>query len=166
MPSHRIRAAAAVGAGMSALAVPIPAHASPLPDFCTPVAVVDNVCTVRLTSVTADAIDGTITGAPVGGGAAITLAGPLEAYQMSAGFGDVPPPPIQRWDSEIEGVNTLSTDPNDPNWYGNAKSLAFLPRTLNDLATQFPPDTLTVRFTSDDARPGTYQLVSIQPTPR
>ena len=97
---------------------------------------------------------------------AITLTGPLQAYQQSAGFGDVPPAPIQRWDSEIEGVSSLSTDPNDPNWYGNAKSLTFLPRTLNDLATQFPPDTLTVRFTADDARPGTFQLVSIQPTPR
>ena len=110
----------------------------PLPDFCSPPTVVDNVCTVRLASVTADAIDGTITGSPVGGGAAITLTGPLQAYQQSAGFGDVPPAPIQRWDSEIEGVGSLSTDPNDPNWYGNAKSLTFLPRTLNDLATQFP----------------------------
>lgn len=166
MPNPRIRTAAVIGAAVSALALPAPAHASPLPDFCTPAEVVDNVCTVRLASVTADAIDGTITGSPVGGGAAITLTGPLQAYQQSAGFGDVPPAPIQRWDSEIEGVSSLSTDPNDPNWYGNAKSLTFLPRTLNDLATQFPPDTLTVRFTADDARPGTFQLVSIQPTPR
>ena len=154
----------ATAVGLSAVALSAPAHASPLSDVCTPAAVVDNVCTVRLTSVTADAIDGTITGTPVGGGAAITLAGPLAAYQRSQGFGDVPPAPIQRWDTEIDSVSALSVDLNDPSWYGNAKSLTFMPRTLNDLATQFPPNTLTVRFTSDDARPGTYQLVSIQPT--
>lgn len=164
MSTHRTRVAAATGAALFALALPVPAHASPLPDACTPAVVVDNVCTLRLTSVTADAIDGTITGTPVGGGAAITLTGPVGAYQRSAGFGDVPPAPIQRWDTEIDGVSALSVDPNDPSWYGNAKSLAFLPRTLNDLATQFPPNTLAVRFTSDDARPGTFQLVSIQPT--
>lgn len=164
MPNPRIPMPATIGVAMCALALPATAHASPLPDACTPAVVVDNVCTLRLTSVTADAIDGTITGTPVGGGAAITLAGPIGAYQRSAGFGDVPPAPIQRWDTEIDGVSALSVDPNDPSWYGNAKSLAFLPRTLNDLASQFPPNTLAVRFTSDDTRPGTFQLVSIQPT--
>lgn len=162
MADRRILTAAAMS--IAAVALSAPAHASPLPDVCIPAAVVDNVCTVRLTSVTADAIDGTITGTPVGGGAAITLAGPLAAYQRSQGFGDVPPAPIQRWDTEIDSVSALSVDPNDPSWYGNAKSLTFMPRTLNDLATQFPPNTLTVRFTSDDARPDTFQLVSIQPT--
>lgn len=166
MPNFRSRAMVTIGTGVSALALAAPTYGAPLPAFCQPSMVVDNVCTARLTSVTANAIDGTITGAPVGGGAAITLAGPLDAYRMSAGFGDAPPEAIQRWDTEIERAGALNVDPNDPNWYGNAKSVAFLPRTLNDLATQFPPDTLTVGFTADDAQPGTYQLVSIQPTPR
>ncbi len=39
-----------------------PADAVPLPEFCVPSRVVDTVCTARLTSVTADAVDGTITG--------------------------------------------------------------------------------------------------------
>ena len=69
------------------------AHAAPLPDFCVPPSVVDDVCTVRLTSVTANVVDGTITGSPVGGGAAITLAGQGDAYLKSAGFGDAPPRP-------------------------------------------------------------------------
>ncbi len=141
-----------------------PAHADPLPEFCVPSTVVDNVCTARLTSVTADAINGTITAAPVGGGAAITLAGQLDAYQKSAGFGDAVPDPVRRWDASIDSVSNLSVDPSDPGWYGNAKSRVFMPRTLNDLATQFPPDVLIVRFTPDDASPGTLRLVSIQPT--
>jgi hypothetical protein len=61
-------------------------------------------------------------------------------------------------------VGNLDTDPSDPNWYGNAKSRAFLPRTLNNLASQFPPDLLVVRFTPDDAQPGSFRLISIQPT--
>ncbi|WP_319430889.1 hypothetical protein [Mycobacterium sp. RTGN5] len=141
-----------------------PAHADPLPEFCVPSTVVDNVCTARLTSVTADVINGTITAAPVGGGAAITLAGQLDAYQKSAGFGDAVPDPVRRWDASIDSVSNLSVDPSDPGWYGNAKSRVFMPRTLNDLATQFPPDVLIVRFTPDDASPGTLRLVSIQPT--
>lgn len=166
MPTVRTGALGVIGVVVGALTLAVPAHAAPLPDFCAPTIVVDNVCTVRLAAVTADTIDGTITGTPVGGGAAVLLAGPLDAYRQSAGFGDVRPAPIQTWDSEIERASSLSVDQNDPNWYGNAKSLAFLPRTLNDLAAQFPPNTLTVRFTSDDARPGTFRLVSIQPTPR
>lgn len=141
-----------------------PAHAAPLPDFCTPSMVVDNVCTARLTTVTADAVDGTITGTPVGGGSAVTLAGQLGAYEKSAGFGATPPEAVARWDASVDGASGLNVDPSDPNWYGNAKSQAFLPRTLNDLATQFPPDVLVVRFTAADDRPGVFQLVSIQPT--
>lgn len=165
MPNDRIFAMAA----MSAIALPAvlniaPARASPLPDFCVPSSVVDEVCTARLRSVTADAVDGTITGTPVGGGATITLAGQGDAYQKSAGFGDAPPEPVQRWDTAIDSVSDLDVDPSDPNWYGNAKARAFLPRTLNDLASQFPPDVLMVRFTPDDAQPGSYRLVSIQPT--
>lgn len=142
------------------------AHAEPLPVFCVPPNVVDDVCTVRLASVTADVINGTITGTPVGGGAAITLAGQGDAYQQSEGFGESPPAPIQQWDSTIDSVSGLGVEPSDPNWYGNAKAKAFLPRTLNDLAVQFPPDVLTVQFTPDDTQPDSFRLVSIQPSPR
>ncbi len=166
MPNGCSWAMVGIAAATSALALPAPAHASPLPDFCAPSMVVDDVCTVRLTTVTADAIDGTITGAPVGGGTAVTAAGQLDAYQKSTGFGGAPPDPIARWDSAIDSVSVLDVDPSDPNWYGNAKSRVFLPRTLDDLASQFPPDVLVVRFTPDDARPGTFRLVSIQPTAR
>lgn len=148
----------------SAFVSAAPAHADPLPAFCAPPALVDNVCTVRLASVTANVSDGTITGSPVGGGQEITLSGPAEAYQKSSGFDDAPPPAIQEWDTTIDGVNALSVDPSDPNWYGNAKAKAFLSRTLNGVATQFPPDTLVVGFTADGAMPGWYGLVSIQPT--
>ena len=163
------RALTAIGVAVSGLALPAalnvaPAHADPLPDFCVPPTVADNVCAVRLTSVTADVVDGTITGTPVGGGAAITLAGQGDAYQKSTGFEDALPDPVRRWDSAIDSVGSLDVDPSDPNWYGNAKAKVFLPRTLNDLATQFPPDVLMVRFTPDDAQPGSFRLVSIQPT--
>ncbi|MDT0551412.1 hypothetical protein, partial [Streptomyces lonegramiae] len=105
-----------------------------------------------------------ITGTPDGGGAAVTLAGPADAYLKSAGFGDAPPEAVQRWDAEIDNVSNLDTSPADPNWYGNAKAKVFLPRTLNELATKFPPGSLVVRFTPDDARPDAFRLVSIQPT--
>lgn len=170
MPKDFRRAMALIGAAAAALALPAvlnvaPAHAGPLPGFCVPTDVVDNVCTARLTSVTADVVDGTITGTPVGGGAAITLAGREDAYLKSTGFGDSPPDPVRQWDAAIDHVGGLNVDPPDPNWYGNAKAKVFLPRTLNDLATQFPPDTLVVRFSPDDARPDSFRLVSIQPTP-
>jgi hypothetical protein len=160
---------ASIGAAFTVLALPAvlsiaPAQADPLPDFCVPPSVVDNVCTVRLESVTADAVNGTITGTPVGGGTAITVAGQGDAYQKSAGFGAAPPEIVQRWDDTIDTVVSLNVDPSDPNWYGNAKARAFLPRTLNDLASQFPPDTLMVRFTPDNAPSGSFRLVSIQPT--
>ena len=141
------------------------ANAAPLPDFCVPPSVVDDVCTVRLTSVTTNVVDGTITGAPVGGGAAITLAGQGDAYLKSAGFGDSPPGPIQQWDATIDSVDNLNVDSSDPNWYGNAKAKVFLPRTLNDLASQFPADILVVRFTPDADQSDTFRLESIQPTP-
>lgn len=169
MPNNRRRAMTAIGAAAAALVAPAilnvaPAHGDPLPGFCVPPRVADNVCTARLTSVTADVIDGTITGTPDGGGAAVTLAGPADAYLKSAGFGDTPPDPIQRWDAEIDNVSNLDTSPADPNWYGNAKAKVFLPRTLNELATKFPSGSLLVRFTPDDSRPDAFRLVSIQPT--
>jgi hypothetical protein len=141
-----------------------PAHAAPLPGFCVSANVVDNVCTVRLTSVTADAVDGTITGTPVDGGTAITVAGQGDAYRKSAGFGDAVPDAVRQWDDTIDTVNGLGVDPANPNWYGNAKAKVFLPRTLNALASQFPPDVLVVGFTPDDAQPDSFRLVSIQPT--
>lgn len=170
MPDHRSRAAAAACAAVSGLMLSMldiaSAHADPLPAFCVPPSVVDNVCTARLTSVTANVTDGTITGTPVGGGAAITVAGQADAYHQSAGFGATPPAPVREWDATIERVGNLNVDQSDPNWYGNAKAKAFLPRTLNDLASQFPPNVLVVRFTSDDAQPGSFRLVSVQPTPQ
>lgn len=162
MPNHRRGAIAVLGAATAVLVLPIaPAHATPLPGFCVPANVVDNVCTVRLTTVSADNVNGTITGTPVGGGAAITLAGQADAYLKSDGFGATPPDPVQQWDAAIDRVNSLDT--TGPDWYGNAKSRVFLPRSLNQLATQFPPNTIVVRFGPNDAPSGAFPLVSIQP---
>ncbi|MDX1875933.1 hypothetical protein SBI67_27770 [Mycolicibacterium sp. 120266] len=163
--AHRCCGAVAV----SMLVLPIvvtatPAQAAPLPDFCT--SAVGDVCTTRLTSVTADAVDGTITGTPIGGAAPVTLAGQGDAYLKSTGFGVAAPEPVQDWDATIDRVGGLSVDPTDPSWYGNAKARVFLPRTLNELATRFPPDSLVVRFAPDDGQPGVFRLVSIQPTAR
>ncbi|GAY14993.1 hypothetical protein [Mycobacterium sp. shizuoka-1] len=163
MPKRAVVGAVAV-LTLPAMLTAASAHADPLPAFCAPAGVVDNVCTARLTSVTADVINGTITGTPVGGGTPVTLAGQLDAYQKSVGFGVPAPDAVQRWDDSIDSVSTLNVDPSDPNWYGNAKSRVFMPRTLNDIATQFPPDVLVVRFTPDEGSPGTFRLVSIQPT--
>ena len=166
MPNRCGRAIAAISVlAMPAVLNAAQAHAAPLPDFCVPPSVVDDVCTVRLTSVTDDVIDGTITGAPVGGGAAITFSGQENAYLKSAGFGDAAPDTIKEWDATIDRVSDLSTEPSNPNWYGNAKAKVFLPRTLNDLASKFPADVLVVRFTPDDGQPDSFRLESIQPTP-
>ncbi|OBB11821.1 hypothetical protein A5761_23990 [Mycolicibacterium setense] len=169
MLNSRRRTMAVAGAVTVALALPAVvnlavAHGDPLPGFCEQSSVVDDVCTARLTSVTADVIDGTITGTPVGGGAAVTLAGPEDAYLKSVGYGDSPPDAVGQWDAEIDKVGGLDTSPANPNWYGNAKARVFLPRTLNDLATKFPTGSLVVRFTPDDSRPDAFRLVSIQPT--
>jgi hypothetical protein len=161
MPNHRAGVLVAVITGLTMLGIAT-ARADPLPTFCAPATVVDDVCTARLTTVTADTTNGTITGTPVGGGAAVTLAGPAEAYLKSVGFGATPPDPVQNWDATIDRVSHLDT--SGPDWYGNAKSRVFLPRSLNDIATQFPPNVLVVRFAPDDAQPGTFRLVSIQPT--
>jgi hypothetical protein len=156
-------------AAVSVLAIPAvltvaPAHAAPaLPGFCVPANVVDGVCTARLSTVTADVVNGTIAGSPVGGGEAVTLAGQADAYLLSAGT-TPRPEAVTSWDTAIEQVSTLDVDPTDPSWYGNAKARVFLPRTLNDLATRFPPDTLVVRFAPGDPASPTFELVSIQPT--
>lgn len=139
-----------------------PAQATPLPGFCVPI-VVDGVCTTRLTSVTADAVDGTITGTPLAGAEAVTLTGQGDAYLKSTGFAEAAPEAVQEWDTAIERVSGLDVSPDDPNWYGNAKARVFLPRTLNELATRFPEGTLVVQFAAGEAD-GPYRLVSIQPT--
>lgn len=162
MNSFRLVGAAALAT--AAVLSAAPAHAAPLPDVCVPAVVVDAVCTVQLTSVTADVVDGTITGTPVGSTQAIILAGQADAYLMSDGFGDTPPEPIRTWDTTLEQVEGLDTSPTDPNWYGNAKARVFLPRTLNSLATRFPPQSLLVQFSADEAHPDALTLVSIQPS--
>ena len=171
MPNACRRAFATVGAAVSLLPLPTalniaPAQAERLPGFCVPADVADNVCTIRLKSVTADVVNGTITGTPVNGGEAVTLGGQKDAYLKSAGFGDAPPEVVQRWDTAIDSVGALDVGPSNPNWYGNAKARVFLPRTLNDLATQLPDNVLMVGFTPDDAQPDVFRLVSIQPVSR
>jgi hypothetical protein len=166
MPSDRRRAMTVLGAALSALALPTlvgmaPAHGGPDPGVCNPTAGNGNVCTARMTSVTASSTDGTITGTPVGGAAPVTFWGEADAYLKSQGFGNAPPDPIQRWDATIDGVN--GADMSGPGWYGAAKSRAFLSRSLNELASQFPPDVIVVRFVPDDTHAGWFRLVSIQP---
>jgi hypothetical protein len=163
MPNARNGAVAALGAVIAVLAIPVVrAHGAPPPGFCAPPAtLVDDACNARLTSVTADTVNGTITGTPVGGGTPLTLAGTADAYLRSDGFGDAPPDAIQQWDATIDRVSGLDTD--GPDWYGNAKSRVFLPRTLDELATHFPLDTIVVRFTPDTTNSGTFPLVSVQP---
>jgi hypothetical protein len=167
MPNARSGAIAGLGAALSVLAFPTilsiaPAHGDPGPDICKPATSSDdNACTARLTSVTANSTDGTITGTPVGGGTPVTLWGQSDAYLKSEGFGATPPDPVQRWDAAIDGVN--NADPSGPDWYGAAKSRAFLTRTLDGLASQFPSDIIVVRFVPDDAHSGWFRLVSIQP---
>lgn len=92
MLSHRIRALGFVGAALTILAFPTAlAHGNPAPAVCpAPATVVDDGCTLRLTSVTADDVNGTITGTPVGGGVPLVLAGQADAYLKSEGFGDSP----------------------------------------------------------------------------
>jgi hypothetical protein len=165
MPNRRNAAVAALGTAMSLLALPTlltiaPAHGAP-PACPAPASVADNVCTARLTSVTADTVNGTITGTPVGGGAPLTLSGTADAYLKSQGFGAAPPDPVQQWDAAIDRVN--NADMNGPDWYGNAKSRVFLPRSLDELASQFPPNTIVVRFALGDTNSGSLPLVSIQP---
>lgn len=167
MPNDRSDAMAALGAAISVLAFPTilgiaSAHGAPGPDICKPATSGDDSgCTARLTSLTANSTDGTITGTPVGGGAPVTLWGQSDAYLKSQGFGDTPPDPIQRWNAEIDGVN--NADPSGPDWYAAGKSRAFLPRSLDELASRFPPDIIVVRFVPDDTHSGWFRLVSIQP---
>jgi hypothetical protein len=147
-----VTATAVVGLGTAGMVGIAPAQSAP---GCAP-------STVRLASVTADSTDGTITGAPVGGGAPITLTGPLEAYQRSEGFGDNPPPAVKQWDDTLDQAN-VPIAPDDPNWYGRAKSRAFAPRSLNDLAVSFPANTLVVHYWQGDEPGPACVMSSIQP---
>ncbi|CAN5311973.1 hypothetical protein BH09ACT8_BH09ACT8_25960 [soil metagenome] len=162
MPNTRIDAMAAMSTlGFAAFFLGIsPAQGDP--EGCPTAAIVDDsACSVTLASVTANSTDGTITGTPVGGQNPITLAGQSDAYLRSAGFGSTVPDSVQQWDAAIDRVTNV--DPSDPGWYGQAKAAAFLPRQLNELATQFPPNTIVARFVLDDSNPVNFRLLSIQP---
>lgn len=171
MPNSHTRPMAVFGFPLAAVAVSAilgiasvsGTPGSDIHDACKPPATVDNanVCTARLLSVRANSTDGTISGTAVGGGAALTLWGPSDAYLKSQGFGDTPPDPIQQWDNTIDRVN--NADPASPDWYGAGKSRAFLSRELNGQATRFPVNTIIVRFVPDDSHAGWFKLVSIQP---
>jgi hypothetical protein len=156
-----------LGAALALLLAPAivgiaPAHGAPV--NCKPATTGDdNVCIARLTSVTANTSDGTITGTPVGSQAPVTLWGQADAYLKSDGFTSTPPDPVQQWDAAIDASNANKAELSGPNWYGAAKERAFLPRTLNGYATQFPPSIIVARFVPDDTHAGWFQLVSIQP---
>jgi hypothetical protein len=122
----------------------------------------DGTRSTRLISVTAESYNGTITGTPVGGGDPVTLWGENDAYQKSEGFGDAPPDAVRQWDENIDWVNRVR-DPNDPNWYGDAKATAFFPRTQNSLASELPVNSIVVSFGTDHDKPCGYKLYSIQP---
>lgn len=163
MSNNRIGAVTvSIAFGFAALFLSLaPAQAKPS-DCPTPAAVDGDACSGKLTSVTDDPTNFTITGRLVSGGNPVTLAGPAEAYLKSTGYAGSPPDPVQQWDATIDRVSNL--DPADPNWYGNGKARAFLPEQLNMLASQFPSGTAMVRFVPDTAYSGGYRLLSIQPT--
>lgn len=130
-----------------------------------PVAVANPDCapaTVRLTSVSAEATDGTLTGTPAGTDTPIRLRGDLRAYHRSVGFGDDAPAAVTRWDQALARVSE-PIDPNDPNWYGKGKSRVFATRALDDIATEFPDGTLRVSYSPGD-RPADWCAINfIQP---
>jgi hypothetical protein len=138
-----------------------PAHGEP--KGCPKAAIVDDsACSGRFASATANRTDGTLNGTLVGGQSPITLSGPPDAYVKSTGFASSLPDPIQQWDATIDRVNNVN--PSDPGLYGQGKAEAFLPRDLNDLAAQFPPDSIVIRFVPDETYPGWFRMLSIQPT--
>jgi len=166
MPTAFTRAIAGLVCAIPTLVIlgAAPVHAAPvdISAACQPPAILGgDTCTARLISVTANSADGTITGTPIGSVAALTFSGQSDAYLPSVGFGDTAPDAIQQWDAAINRINNL--DPSTPDWYGDGKARAFLPRQLNEQATRFPDDTIVVRFTIDDANPGWFRLRSIQP---
>jgi hypothetical protein len=137
-----------------------PAHAEP--GGCPTGAATDGTtCVVKLTAVTANSADGSLTGTPAGGSAPITVMGQADSYQLSTGFGGNPPDLVQQWDDTIRRVR--DANPSDPNWYGQGKSAAFLPRQLNDLATRLPAGTIVLRSVPDPSDSHLFTLQSIQP---
>lgn len=136
------------------------AHAEPL--GCPTGATVDGSgCSLRLTLVTVNSTDGTMTVTPVGSSTPITIVGEPDSYLRSAGFGSDPPALVQQWDATIDRVG--NTNPADPDWYGEGKAKAFLPRQLNELAPRLPAGTIVARFVPDASDSHLLQLVSIQP---
>lgn len=119
--------------------------------------------TTRLSSVTTDLTNGTITGSPVGGGAPVTLVGELSAYQKSEGFGDSPSAAIQNWDETLDRLNE-PRPVDDPEWYGRGKGQVFASRELNRQAAAFPSGTLIVEY--GPGSQGRCSLTSIRPAAR
>ena len=137
-----------------------PAEADP--QGCPVGATVDgDGCSARMTSVTADDVDGTLTFTPVGGSTPITVFGEPDFYLPSTGFGSAVPDLVAQWDATVHRVRDV--DPADPGWYGQGKAQAFLPRQLNQLATQLPAGTIAIRFVPDESDPHILQLQSIRP---
>jgi hypothetical protein len=117
-------------------------------------------CSARLASVTADQINGTLTGTPIGGSVPITIFGEPAFYLPSRGFGSAAPDLVRQWDATIRGVSRA----DDPGSYSHGTAEALLPRQLNDLAAQFPAGTVVIRFTPDRSDPHILRPLSIQPT--
>ncbi|AQA03201.1 hypothetical protein BVC93_13100 [Mycobacterium sp. MS1601] len=156
MKTIQIAAIAFVFAATSAV---VNAHAEPsCPDGYTPDS---GGCVARLTAVSADSAEGTLTGTPIGGATPVTIFGEQRFYLPSAGFGSAPPDLVAQWDAAIAGAGPGA--PSDPNWYGEGKAAAFLPRQLNDLAARLPPGTIVVRGEPDPTDSHLFELQSIQP---
>lgn len=155
------RAVAATSAIVSALLFgPASAHADP-PGCPTGATSDESGCGARLSRVSADDVNGTLTGTPVGGSVPITVFGEPDFYLPSTGFGSAAPDLVQQWDATIHRIRDV--DPSDPDSYGRGKSTAFLPRALNTLAARLPAGTIMVRFTPDESDPHIFRLTSIQP---
>lgn len=154
-----VAASAGVWVGL-VLGIPS-AHADP--QSCPAGATADgDGCSARMTSVTADDVNGTLTATPVGGSIPITIFGEPDFYLPSKGFGSAATDLVRQWDATIHRVRDV--DPADPGWYGKGKAEAFLPRQLNALASQLPAGTIVIRFVPDESDPHIFQLRSIQPT--
>ena len=118
-------------------------------------------CMARLSAVSANNTDGTLTGTPLGATTPVTIFGEPGFYLPSTGFGGAAPALVTQWDALIAGVG--APDPADPNWYGKGKARAFLPRQLNDIAAQLPSGSIVIRGVPDPVDPHLFTLQSIQP---
>jgi hypothetical protein len=121
----------------------------------------DTGCIARLTAVSADSTAGTLTGTPIGSTTPVTVFGEPGLYRPSTGFGSASPDLVQQWDAVIARGGSMS--PDDPDWYGEGKATAFLPRQLNDIAARLPTGTIVVRGVPDAADTHIFILQSIQP---